>query len=159
MSPASGFNEDFLDVLRALVEAGAEFVVVGAHALAVHGVPRATGDLDVLVRPTRDNAARVFDALRAFGAPLEAHGVRTEDFEKPSTVYQVGLPPRRIDVLTAISAVSFDEAWSSRVDVEVEEMTIPFLGREALIANKRAAGRDKDLVDVRLLEAQRSDER
>lgn len=151
MTAASGFNDDFLDILRALVESGAEFVVVGAHAVALHGIPRATGDLDVVVRPTPENALRVVDALRAFGAPVDAHGVTGADFEAPGNVYQVGLPPRRIDLMTSLSGVEFDEAWASRVAIELEGMRIPFLGLEALRRNKRATGRDKDLLDLRLL--------
>jgi hypothetical protein len=150
-------NDDFSDMLGALLVARAEFVVVGAHALAAHGLPRATGDLDIFVRATPDNARRVVSALAAFGAPLEAHGIRQEDFESEGTVYQIGLPPRRIDLLTGISGVSFDEAWASKLEVSVAGRSFFVLGREALITNKRAAGRDKDLVDVRALErAERS---
>lgn len=151
MSVESGLDRDFLDILRALVETGVEFLVVGAHAMALHGVPRATGDLDILVRPTPGNARRVIQAVRAFGAPVEAHGVRPSDFEAPDTVYQIGLPPRRVDLMTSITGVEFDEAWNSRQVVEIAGMAVPFLGRAALIRNKRAAGRDKDLVDLRLL--------
>jgi hypothetical protein len=151
MTVDSGFNEDFLDMLRALIESGAEFVVVGAHAMAVHGVPRSTGDMDVLVRPAADNTDRVLTALRRFGAPIEAHGVTREDLGTPGNVYQVGLPPRRIDLMTGLSGIDFDEAWASRVVIEVEGMEIPFLGLEALRRNKKATGRDKDLVDLRLL--------
>lgn len=151
MSAAAGFDRDFLDILRALTQAKAEFVIVGAHAMALHGVPRATGDLDLFVRSTSRNAARVVQGLAAFGAPLEAHGVGQEDFETPDTVYQIGLPPRRIDLMTSISGVDFDEAWRSRKTVEIEGMQVPFLGRDALIRNKKASGRDKDLVDLRLL--------
>jgi hypothetical protein len=156
MSPSpdlgeSGFNDDFLDLLRALTETGAEFIVVGAHAMAVHGVPRATGDLDVVVRASADNAARVLAALRAFGAPVDAHGVAAADFSAAGTVYQLGLPPRRIDLLTSLSGVSFDEAWSTRVELEVAGLRVPFLGRDALVRNKQATGRAKDLLDLRLL--------
>ena len=151
MTVGAGFNDDFLDMLRALVESGAEFVVVGAHAMAVHGVPRSTGDLDLVVRPTTENAERVLEALRAFGAPIDAHGVSRADFEAPGSVYQVGLPPRRIDLMTGLSGVDFEDAWESRVAVEIEGMEIPFLGLEALRRNKSATGRDRDLLDLRLL--------
>jgi len=149
---ASGLNEDFVDVLRALGESGAEFIVVGAHAMAVHGVPRATGDLDILVRPTLENAHRVLQALRLFGAPVDAHGIRETDLATPGVVYQIGLPPRRIDILTEISGVSFDEAWATHVEVEISGIQAPFIGRQALLKNKRATGRDKDLVDARTLD-------
>jgi len=151
MTIGSGFNQDFLDMLRSLVESGAEFVVVGAHAMAVHGVPRSTGDMDILVRPTAENADLVLEALRLFGAPIEAHGVARKDFEIPGNVYQVGLPPRRIDLMTGLSGVDFDAAWASRVLIAVEGMEIPFLGLEALRRNKKATGRAKDLVDLKLL--------
>lgn len=145
-------NEDFRDLLELLLEAGVEFVVVGAHALAAHGVARATGDIDVLVRPSAENAALVCDALRRFGAPLGIHGVRPSDFERPGTVYQLGLPPRRIDVLTAIDGVSFEQVWAGRLEAEVDGLTLPFLGRAELLSNKRASGRPKDLADLALLE-------
>lgn len=145
-------NEDFRDMLAALDSAGVEFLIVGAHALAVHGIVRATGDLDVFVRPSVDNAARVVRALRAFGAPLQAHGVTELDFAAPGTVYQIGLPPRRIDLLTEISGVDFDEAWRHCVTSPVEGRPVRFIGRDALIQNKRATGRDKDRVDVAALE-------
>lgn len=146
-------NADFLDMLDALAAHGVDFLVVGAHAMAAHGVPRATGDIDLLVRPSADNAARVLDALRTFGAPVDAHGVTASDFSREGNVYEIGLPPRRIDILTRISGVPFDEAWRSRFEATVAGRTLRFLGREALIANKKAAGRDKDLLDVKLLEA------
>jgi hypothetical protein len=145
-------NDDFVDLLRALLDAHVAFVIVGAHALAVHGFPRATGDLDVLVAPTPENADRVILALQQFGAPLAAHGVSRADFERAENVYQIGLPPRRIDVLTSISGVSFDEARASRIMIERVGMKLPVLGRDALIKNKRATGRPKDALDVDALE-------
>lgn len=154
MSVEAGLNSDFLDLLEAFSEAHVEFLVVGAHALAVHGIPRATGDLDVWVRPSAENAERVMAALAVFGAPIAQHGVTVTDFARAGTVYQLGLPPRRIDVLTQISGVEFDEAWASRVNVSLRGHTISFLGRDALLKNKRAAARPKDLVDAESLERQ-----
>lgn len=155
MKVEGGLNPDFLDIIEAFSRAGVEFIVVGAHALAAHGIPRATGDLDLWVRPTADNAARVITGLTAFGAPLAQHGVTAADFARAGTVYQLGLPPRRIDVLTQITGVEFDEAWAARVVIPVRTVPVAFLGREALLRNKRAAARPKDLVDVELLERQR----
>jgi hypothetical protein len=146
-------NEDFHDMVVALLRASVDFIVIGAHALAAHGLPRATGDFDILVRPSPDNAARVIAALDDFGAPTRAHGVTATDFEREGAVYQIGLPPRRIDLLTSITGVSFDEAWSSRVPARVAGLEFTVIGREALLKNKRATGRDKDLVDVRALES------
>jgi hypothetical protein len=145
-------NADFKDLLLSFCSAHVEFVIVGAYALAFHGLPRATGDIDILVRPTKDNAARVRQALMAFGAPLDEAGVREEDFAVSDMVYQIGVPPRRIDVLTTISGVSFDEAWVSKERSELEGFPVYFIGRQALIDNKRAAGRIKDLADVESLE-------
>lgn len=144
-------NRDFLDFLSALIAVEARFVVVGAHALAVHGMPRATGDMDVWVDRSAENASRVWRALETFGAPAAALGIRQSDLEAPDVVIQLGLPPRRIDVLTGITGVDFEEAWAGRVVHRLEELDVPFLGREALIRNKRAAGRLKDLGDLEAL--------
>ena len=144
-------NPDFVDFLAALLAAGARFLVVGAHALAVHGVPRATGDIDVWIDRSPENAARVWRALDAFGAPAAALGVRTADLETPDVVVQIGLPPRRIDVLTGVTGLEFDAAWASRVVHRVGELEVPFLGRDALVRNKRASGRYKDLGDLEAL--------
>lgn len=125
--------------------------MVGAHALAVHGVVRATGDLDIWVRPDAENAERVWKALARFGAPMAAMGLTIQDLRQPGTVYQIGLPPRRIDILTEISGVGFSEAWETRVLESVDGLTIPYLGRDALTRNKQASGRIKDLADIELL--------
>ena len=108
--------KDFRDVLAELVRAEARFLVVGAHALSVHGVPRSTVDLDVWIDASPDNAKRVWAALAAFGAPLVALNISEADFVRPNMVAQFGLPPYRIDVLTGVSGVSFDEAWKDRVE-------------------------------------------
>lgn len=126
-------------------------MIVGAFAVAYHGVPRATGDIDVFVKPSPENARRVYDGLARFGAPLVSAGVMPSDFETPGVVYQIGQPPRRIDVLTEISGVSFDEAWATRRTVQLEGRDVHFIGREELLRNKKAAGRPKDLVDISLL--------
>jgi hypothetical protein len=147
-----GLNDDFRDLLAALDQAGARYLVVGAHALAVHGVPRSTGDIDIWVQPETVNAERTIQALARFGAPLAAMGVTVEDLARPGIVYQIGLPPRRIDILTEISGVQFDDAWSSRVVQPIAGLSVPFLGRDQLLRNKRAAGRPKDLLDVAQLE-------
>lgn len=144
-------NDDFLDFLSTLIEHEVEFVVVGAHAMAAHGVPRATGDMDVLVRPEVRNARKLIEALVSFGAPVDAHGVSAADFEREGNVYQMGLPPRRIDVLTSVSGLSFEEVWATRTTVKIAGIEVSIIGIQALVANKEAAGRDKDLVDAKLL--------
>jgi hypothetical protein len=144
-------NEDFVDIASHFIENGVEFLIVGAYALAAHGFPRATGDIDLFVRPTPENAARVFRALVAFGAPVAAHGVTPQDFAVENHVYQMGLPPRRIDVLTSISGVSFDEAATGAIDGQLGPVKIRFIGKAAMARNKVAAGRPKDLADAQLL--------
>lgn len=144
-------NDDFRDLLAALLHENVRFLVVGAHAMAVHGVPRATGDLDVWIAADPANAQRVWDALLRFGAPVAAMGVRLEDLTRADAVVQIGLPPRRIDLLTSITAVGFDEAWQGRVTHEVAGLAIPFLGRAELVRNKRSTGRTKDLADLEAL--------
>jgi hypothetical protein len=148
-------NRDFLDFLSALIAVEARFLVVGAHALAVHGMPRATGDMDVWIDRSAENASLVWRALETFGAPAAALGIRQRDLEAPDVVVQIGLPPRRIDVLTGVTGVEFDDAWAGRVVHRVEELDVPFLGREALIRNKRATGRLKDLGDLEALGEER----
>jgi hypothetical protein len=142
---------DFRDLLAALVQRDVRFLVVGAHALAAHGVPRVTGDLDVWVEPAPANAASVWQALVEFGAPLDSLGIRESDFLQPDQVIQFGLPPYRIDMMTSISGVSFEEAWEDRLAGALFEVPVFFIGREAFLRNKRASGRPKDLEDIRSL--------
>jgi hypothetical protein len=152
------YNEDFMDLLTALQEEEVEFVVMGAHALAVHGVIRASGDLDVFVRPSISNARRVIRALQAFGAPLHLHGVSEADFTREGTVYQLGLPPRRIDLLTSVSGLSFDQARAGSIAIDVGSLTFLVPAAENLLVNKRASGRPKDLEDARALEVRMSEQ-
>jgi hypothetical protein len=143
-------NPDFRDMLSALSEEGVEYLLVGAYALAVHGVPRATGDIDVWVRPTPGNARRVLAALRRFGAPVAE--LTERDLVTPGTVFQIGVAPRRIDVLSSIDAVEFDEAWARRYTVHVEGVEVTVLSREHLVRNKKATGRPQDVADAARLE-------
>ena len=143
--------KDFRDLLAELVRAEARFLIVGAHALGVHGVPRATLDLDVWIDRSPSNARRVWVALAAFGAPLESLKIAEADFVRADLVVQFGLPPYRIDILTGVSGVSFDEAWNARVEDTFDDVRVPFLGRASLIRNKRASGRTKDLADLESL--------
>jgi hypothetical protein len=143
-------NRDFSELLSAFDAAGVESLVVGAHALAAHGHVRATKDLDVWVRPTGENAARVIRALGAFGAPL--HDLTVDDLTTPGIVFQIGVPPLRIDVITAIDGVAFEDAWKDRVGVDLGDVRAFVLSRTHLIANKRASGRLQDLADLERLE-------
>ncbi|KYF67425.1 hypothetical protein BE04_01225 [Sorangium cellulosum] len=145
-------SPDFRDLLYELSAAEARFLIVGGYAVALHGRPRATKDLDVWVDATKDNAPRVMTALRAFGAPLQ--GLVESDLETPGVGLQIGIPPQRIDVLTRTSGLRFDEAWPNRIEVVIApDLVCPFLGFADLLRNKRAAGRPQDLADVAALEA------
>ncbi len=139
-------NPDFVDLLRAFIAADVRFLIVGAYALAIHGRPRATGDLDVWIEPSAENARRVMRALAAFGAPLGE--VHEADFTTPGLTYQIGIAPGRIDVLTDLTGLSFAEAWPDRVRKPFGDVTVDFIGRDAFIRNKRATGRAKDLGDI-----------
>jgi hypothetical protein len=145
------FNPDFRDLLAEFNTQGVEYLVVGAHALAAHGQIRATKVLDVWVRPERENARRVMAALRAFGAAL--HGLTEDDLTIPGVVFQMGVAPVRIDVLTMIDGVEFDDAWPNRVQTQFAGEPTAVLGKKELIENKKASGRAQDLADVEWLEA------
>ena len=139
-------------MLIELHDAGAEFVVVGGHAVAFHGHPRATKDLDVLVRPSPENAERVYRALASFGAPLQAFEVGVDDFASYDGILQIGVPPRRIDIINRAAGITFDEAIAGEDHFEVEGRSIRVIGRAALLKNKRAVGRPQDVADVSALE-------
>ncbi len=144
-------NRDFRDLLAEFNAHGVEYLVVGAHALAAHGHVRATKDLDLWVRPGPDNAPRVLAALKAFGAPL--HDLTEADLGAPGLIFQIGVPPLRIDILTAIDGVDFAEAWPARLPTRFADQPTAVLSREHLIKNKRATGRTQDAADVEWLEA------
>ena len=146
--------DDFRDVLAALVAANARFLVVGAHALAAHGVPRVTGDLDLWVDATVENADKVWRALADFGAPLAALRIDPAHFTKPDQVIQLGLPPFRIDILTSITGVTFEDAWDGRLEGVLYGVLVFFVGREAFLRNKRQSARPKDIQDIRSLEGE-----
>jgi hypothetical protein len=140
----------FVDLLRAFIEAEVRFLVVGAYALALHGRPRATGDLDLWVDATPENAARVIRALETFGAPLQE--ISAEDFSREGVTYQLGVAPGRIDLLTQLTGLTFAEAWHDRIRRPFGEVEVDFIGRTSFIRNKRATGRPTDLADIEGLE-------
>lgn len=137
-------------MLSALCDEKVEFLLVGAYALAVHGYPRATGDLDIWIRRSEENSKRVWQALRRFRAPIL--NLKVEDLSAPDVVFQIGNAPRRIDILTSITGVEFDDAWPNRTETQVDGLAVMVLGREQLLQNKKATGRPKDLADVAWLE-------
>jgi hypothetical protein len=147
-----GIPGDPSELLTMLLESGARFLVIGAHAMAVHGVPRATQDLDLWIDPDPANAARVWRSLLVFGAPLGDLKVTVEDLSAPDRVVQIGLPPNRVDLLTSMSGIErFDAAWADRVEHYVGGRLVPFIGRMTLVLTKRASGRRKDLADLEAL--------
>ncbi len=144
-------NRDWSEFLSLLISKNVRFVVIGGHAVAGHGEPRLTEDLDLFVEPTRENAVKLRDALIGFGfgelAPT------ADELSVPGKIWMLGRKPWRIDLLTAIDGVTFSEAWAGRVEAEFESKPLYVIGREQLLANKRASGRDKDLRDIAMLEA------
>ena len=138
------------ELIALLNSRGAEYLIVGAHSLAFHARPRFTGDLDILVRPTPDNAAKVVAVLDEFG--FAGLGVSASDFTTPEQIIQLGRAPNRIDLLTSISGVSTDEAFATKVAGELDNVPVSFLSKTLLIANKRAVGRPQDLADLSELE-------
>jgi hypothetical protein len=144
-------NQDFRDLLAEFNAHDVEYIVVGAHALAAHGHVRATKDLDIWVRPSAENAPKVLAALRTFGTPL--HDLSETDLASPGTVFQIGVAPIRIDVITEIDGVDFEPAWSRRLSVPFADQIVNVLARQDLIVNKKTAGREQDLLDVKWLEA------
>ena len=142
-------DKDFKEFVELFIAHDVQFLIVGGYALAAHGLPRATGDLDAWVWANEDNAKRIIEALDEFG--FGEVGVTISDFERADSVVQLGFPPYRIDILTSVDGVSFEAAWANRVVVDIDQMTVPFIGRADLIANKIAAGRPQDIADVQRL--------
>ena len=143
-------NKDYKDMLQALVDEKVRFLLVGAYALAAHGYPRATMDIDIWVMPSPENADAVLRAVRRFGAPLQ--NLSRADLEKDGTVFQIGVAPRRIDIITAASGLQFGDAFSRSATVHIEEIEVHIPSVADLIINKRASGRTKDLADAEALE-------
>ena len=141
--------KDLREFIELLNSRGVEYLVVGGHAVAWHGHPRFTGDIDFFVRSSETNALRLIDVLEAFG--FGGLGIEASTFQRPNQVVQLGRPPNRIDLLSSISGVEFDEAWPARELAHMDGLPVPMLGRAALVANKRASGRLKDLADLEAL--------
>lgn len=143
-------NEDYKDMLQAFADEKVRFLLVGAYALAAHGYPRATMDIDIWVMPAPENADAVLRALRRFGSPL--HNATKGDFEKEGTVFQIGVAPRRIDIITSASGLRFEDAFQNSTTVDLEGIEVHIPSVSDLIRNKRASGRTKDLADAEALE-------
>ena len=143
-------SNDLREFLESLNSRGVDYVIIGAHSLAFHGRPRYTGDLDILVRPTSENASKLVDLLNQFGFTDTAF--KESDFAESEQMIQLGRPPNRIDLLTSITGVSSDEAFATKLPAELDGIPVFVLSRDALIRNKRAVGRPQDLADLETLE-------
>jgi predicted nucleotidyltransferase len=142
-------NEDYKEMLQLLLEEQVDFIIVGAYALGAHGYPRATGDIDIWVKPNNTNSRKLYKALARFGAPLEQ--IEIDDFSMEGIIFQIGLIPRRIDIITKIDGVTYEEADEDKITVEVEGLMLPVISLEKLIKNKMATGREKDELDIKTL--------
>ncbi len=142
-------QQDFKDLFVFFNEQKVEYLIVGAYALAFHGAPRYTGDIDLLVNPDASNAQRIMSALDKFG--FGSVGLEASDFESPNKVIQLGVPPVRVDMVTSITGVSWEEAFAGRVEGKYGDVLVHYIGREAFISNKKALGRKKDLADLEAL--------
>ena len=143
-------NPDFRDIISAFHAEHVEFLIVGSYAVAAYGGERATADIDLWVKPSGENSERVMRALVRFGAPTS--NLSERDFQSDDLIFQMGRPPMRIDILTSIEAINFDEAWPERTDWIVDGVKLPVISRRHLLVNKRAVGRTKDLADIERLE-------
>jgi hypothetical protein len=142
-------HPDFRDLLALFNELHVEYVIVGGYALAFHGAPRTTGDMDILVHATPANAAQILRALAEFG--FGSVGLTSTDFENPDQVIQLGVPPVRIDLVTSLTGVSWDEVYANRVEGSYGDVTTHFIGKQQFVTNKRTTGRRKDLADLEAL--------
>jgi hypothetical protein len=143
-------NEDYKDMLQTLLDNEVKFLIVGAYALAAYGYPRATGDFDIWIEASAENSKKILSSLTSFGAPTS--GLTGKTFMEKGIVFQIGIAPRRIDLITHIDGVDFSDAYPSRKMIVIEGLNLPFISKENLINNKKSTGRDKDLVDVKHLE-------
>ncbi len=142
-------NEDYREMLQLLLEEQVDFMIVGAYALGTHGYPRATGDIDIWVKPDPINSKRIYRALARFGAPLD--GIKPDDFSTEGIIFQIGVIPRRIDIITKVDGVTYKEADGDKISVEIGELNIPVISLEKLIKNKSATGREKDVLDIKTI--------
>lgn len=150
-------NEDYKDILHALSDEKVRFLLVGAYAIAAHGYPRATMDIDIWVMPSPDNADAVLRALRRFGASLQ--NLTKEDLQKDGTIFQIGVSPRRIDIITSASGLQFEPVYQNSIPVNIEGIEVRIPPIDDLIVNKKATGRTKDAADVEVLESLRNSEK
>ncbi|OQA03663.1 MAG: hypothetical protein BWY69_00301 [Planctomycetes bacterium ADurb.Bin401] len=142
-------NEDYKDILQHFIENEVKFLVVGAYALGAYGFPRATGDIDLWVLADKENSKKIYRCLANFGAPME--NINEQTFNDKDVIFQIGIAPRRIDIITKISGVDFESAYTRKKEIELDNLKIPFISKQDLIANKTATGRAKDSIDIKNL--------
>lgn len=142
-------NEDYKEILQIFIDNKIEFLVVGAYALGVYGWPRATGDIDLWVMASPQNSRNVYNALAQFGAPMEQINEKT--FCEQGIIFQIGVAPRRIDVVTKVDGVDFQQAWAARQEFIIDGLKVPFISKQDLIKNKESTGREKDMLDAKQL--------
>lgn len=139
-------NEDYKEILQILLSNKAKFLIVGAYAMGAYGYPRATGDFDIWVEASSENSKKIHKSLSEFGAPLS--DVTEKTFTGKGIIFQIGVAPRRIDIITHIDGVTFEEAYKTKEFIEIENLRVPFLSKENLIKNKESTGREKDRLDA-----------
>lgn len=149
-------NSDFKELLKIFAEEKVKYLIIGGYAVAKHAEPRYTKDLDIWISNRRDNAERIFQALKNFGAPLAK--ITIDDFTIPTLVFQIGIEPSRIDILMGLKDLNFDECWERRATAKIGEIEIHFISLDDLIFNKRLAGRPQDLLDAENLELKKREQ-
>lgn len=142
-------SKDWREFIELLNSEKVEYLIVGGFAVIFHGYPRLTRDIDFLVRPSSENAERILKVLDKFG--FKGLGIRIEDLDRPDKVLQLGVPPQRIDLITSISGVTFEEAWESRIEADLDGIPVRFIGRAPLLRNKQSIGRLQDLADAEII--------
>jgi predicted nucleotidyltransferase len=142
-------NKDYKDILQILLDNNVQFLVVGAYALGAYGYPRATGDIDLWVMASPENSEKIYQSLIQFGAPMEQINEKT--FSEQGVIFQIGVAPRRIDVITKIDGVDFQKAWTARQEIAIDGLKVPFISKQDLIKNKESTGREKDKLDAKEL--------
>lgn len=147
-------NEDYKEMLQILLNNEVKFLIVGAYAMGAQGYPRATGDFDIWVESSSENSKKVYKSLADFGVPLEE--ISPDTFTEKGILFQIGIAPRRIDILTFIDGVEFDVAYSNKEEIAIGDIEIPFLSRKHLIKNKESTGREKDVLDAKYLKKKRN---
>ena len=143
-------NKDYNDILQILLKNKAEFLVIGAYAMSAYGYPRSTGDFDIWVNNSKINSLKIYNSLAMFGAPIEK--LKTNSFIEENLIFQIGVAPRRIDILTTINGIKFNEAYNNKRDIKINKLIVPFISKNDLILNKKSTGRDKDILDINYLE-------